>query len=150
MLFLSKNDLFNFFNCCSSTVVSISPHTLPCPTHPTLNPTLLWLCPWVLHTCSLMTLPLYPIILLPCPLWLWSVGSLFHCLWLYFAHLFALLIRFHSQMRSYGICLSPLAYFTQHNVLQFYPCCHKQQELILSFCCIVFHCVKGAFTQWNI
>ena len=54
---------FNFFYCCSCTVVSIflpllSP-ALPTPP-PTLNPNPLWLCPWVLYTCSLTTLPLQP------------------------------------------------------------------------------------------
>ena len=37
-------------------------HPLP---PPTLNPSPLWLCPWVLYTCSLMTLPL-PSLLSPC------------------------------------------------------------------------------------
>ena len=35
-----------------------------------------------------------------------------------------------------------LAYFTQHNALQFHPCCCKGQELILSLCCVVFYCVN--------
>ena len=36
-----------------------------------------------------------------------------------------------------------LAYFTQHNALQFHPCSHKHgQELLLSLCCIEFHCVN--------
>ena len=35
-----------------------------------------------------------------------------------------------------------LAYFTYRNALQFHPCCHKRQELLLSFCCIEFHCVN--------
>ena len=76
-----------------------SPHHPPLPhrpSHPTLNPTHLWLCPWDLYACSLMTLPLLsPIILLALPLWLLSVCSLFQCPWLYFARLFVLLIRFH-------------------------------------------------------
>ena len=38
-----------------------------------------------------------------------------------------------------------LAYFTQHNALQFHPCCCKGQELLLSFCCIVFHCVNLSY-----
>ena len=55
---------FLFFYCCSSTVVSI----FPPPLSPTLNPSLLWLCPWVLYTCSLMTLPfLSPSIPSPLP-----------------------------------------------------------------------------------
>ena len=45
---------------------------------PTLDPTPLWFCPRVLHTCSLKTLPLLsPIIPLPRPLWLLSVCSSF-------------------------------------------------------------------------
>ena len=53
------------------------------------------LCPWVLYTCSLTTLPLLsPITFLPPPLWLLSVCSLFPCLWFYFARLLVLLIRF--------------------------------------------------------
>ena len=36
-----------------------------------------------------------------------------------------------------------LAYFTQHNALQFHPCCRKGYELLLSLCHIEFHCVNG-------
>ena len=39
--------------------------------------------------------PSFPRYHLPLPLWLLSVFSLFQCLWLYFACLFVLLIRFH-------------------------------------------------------
>ena len=35
-----------------------------------------------------------------------------------------------------------LAYFTQHNALQFHPCCCKGYKLLLSLCCIEFHCVN--------
>ena len=83
----------------------------PYPTHPHLppsNPP-----PLALPMC-----PLYvflngpsPIIPLPSPLWLLSVCSLFQCLWLYFACLFVLIIRFHLQVRSYGISLSPPGLF---------------------------------------
>ena len=42
-------------------------------TLPTINPTLLWLCPWVLYTCSLTTLPfLSSIISLPLPSGHWQ------------------------------------------------------------------------------
>ena len=69
------------------------PHPLP---PPTLHPSPLWLCPWVLYTCSLMNLSLLsPVNPLPSPLRLLSLCSLFQCLWLYFACLFVLLIRFH-------------------------------------------------------
>ena len=89
--------IFNFFsvyiyifllfkNYCSSTA-PLSRHHFPPPyppPPPTLNPNPLWLCPWVLYTCSLMTLPLLsPVITLPLPLWLLSVCSLFQCPWLY-------------------------------------------------------------------
>ena len=49
--------------------------------------------------------------LLPPPLWLLSVCSLFQCLWLYLACLFVLLIRLHFKVRSYGICPSPPGLF---------------------------------------
>ena len=72
---------FFIFYCYSSTVVSIF-----------LPP----LCPWALYTWSLMTLSLLsPLITFPPPLWLLSVCSVFQCLWLYFACLSVLLIRFH-------------------------------------------------------
>ena len=92
--------LFYFFYCCSSTVVSIFLPPLP-PPHPlqlpTLNPSRLWLCPWVLYTCSLTTLPLLSL-LTPFPL-----PSGYCQFVLYFnvsgyvllACLFILLIRFH-------------------------------------------------------
>ena len=78
--------LFYHFYCCLYTVVSIFPSPLsptpPIPP-PALLPSPLWLCPWVLYTCSLTTLSLLsPVISLPPPL---SVCSLFQCLWLYFA-----------------------------------------------------------------
>ena len=44
-----------FFNCCSSTVVSISPHHSSPPQPfplPTLDCTPVWFCPCVLYTCS--------------------------------------------------------------------------------------------------
>ena len=57
----------------------LPPTILPHPTHPhlknsVLSPSPCWLCSWVLHTCSLMTLPLLsPVVPLPPPLWLLSV-----------------------------------------------------------------------------
>ena len=79
------------------------PHCSPPP--PTLNPTFLGFCPWVLYTCSRMALPFLSPVNTP-PLLFLLVGFLFQCLWLYFACLFVLLIRFHLKVRSYGICLS--------------------------------------------
>ena len=76
------------------------PITLPYPTHSHIPHAILphlWLCPWVLYACSLMTLPLLcPV--MP-PLWLLSVCSLFPCLSFYFACFFVLLIRFLLQVR---------------------------------------------------
>ena len=92
-------------------------NTFPHPTHPhlpspTLNSSPLWLCPQILHTCSLTTFPLLSSIIAHSPpLQLLSVCSLFPCLWFYFAHLFVLLIRFHLQVRPYSICLSPPGLF---------------------------------------
>ena len=69
------------------------PHS---PPPPTLNASLLWLCPKVLYTCSLTTLHcLFPIIPLSPSLWLLSVCSLIQYLCLYFVCLFVLLISFH-------------------------------------------------------
>ena len=61
-LFIFPENLWNFFlffNCCSSTIVSIflpplssTPPTPP----PSLNSSPLCLCPWILYTCSLMSL----------------------------------------------------------------------------------------------
>ena len=50
--------------------------------------------------------PSFPCYSPPQPLWLLSVCSVFQYLWFDFACLFVLLIRFHLQVRSYGICLS--------------------------------------------
>ena len=71
-------------------------HLLP---PPTLNPSPVWLCPWVLYTCSLAALPfISPITPLPLPLWLLSVCSLFQWLWFCFSHVFVLSIRFHLEV----------------------------------------------------
>ena len=35
-----------------------------------------------------------------------------------------------------------LAYFTEHNAFQFHPCCCKGYKLLLSLCCVEFHCVN--------
>ena len=86
--------LYLFFYCCSTTVVPIFPPSLsPTPLTPTFHTQSNYphcLCPWVLYTCSLMTLFLLsPIILLPFPFWLLSVFSFLQFLWIYlFACLF--------------------------------------------------------------
>ena len=55
------------------------------PPPPTIDPTTFWLCPWILYTCSLTTIPLLsPTIPHHLPLWLLLVYSLFQFLWLYF------------------------------------------------------------------
>ena len=94
---------FNYFiiifHCCAITVVPISP--------PLISPALLTstytfnplphshcLCPWVLHTCSLMVHRLSPP-LSSLPSRYCQFVLYFPHLWLYFACLFVLLIRFH-------------------------------------------------------
>ena len=49
-----------------------------------------------IHITLLSPSPSFPVILLALPLWSLSVCSLFPSLWFYFAHVFVLLIRFHS------------------------------------------------------
>ena len=103
---------FNFFYCCSITVIPIySPLLSPAQLTPHLPHSLLpplSLSLGLLHMFLDLTLPLLsPVIPLPTPLWLLSVCSLFPCLWFQFARLFVLLIRFHLKVRSYGICLLP-------------------------------------------
>ena len=49
-----------------------------------------------------------------------------------------------------------LAYFTQHNAFQFHPRCCKGYKLLLSLCCIEFHCVNVpeffdlSFADWHL
>ena len=101
--------LLFFFYCCSSTVVSIFTPPRPLPSlSSTLQPT-----PFGFIHVSFIHVSWgpTPIIFLLLPLWLMSDCHLFQCLWLYFACLFVLLIRFHLQVRSYGISLSLLGLF---------------------------------------
>ena len=103
------NVLFIFY-CCSVRVVPIFlPIALPHPIEPPLprtNPTPLSLFMGLQYMVLDLTLPLLsPIISVFPLLWSLSVCSVFPCLWFIFAHLFLLLIRFHVQVRSYGICL---------------------------------------------
>ena len=116
--------------------------TVPlCATHPCLPPL-------NLPTLAFFMCPLYMFLDGPSPISLHSpsppshlvtVCSLFQCLWLYFTHLFVLLNRFNLQVKSYGICLHNLAYFTEHNALQFHPCCCEGQALLLSNTYIAFN-----------
>ena len=105
------------------------------PPTPTVNPTPLSMS--VIHTCSLTSsFPFFPSLfpsVLPLPLWLLSLCSMFPCLWFYFA---CQLIFVHWVPLTGEImwCVfRHLADFTQHNALQFQPCCCKGQELLLSF-----------------
>ena len=63
-------------------------------------------CPCVLYNCSCKPFTLFPYNPLPSPVWSLSACSQFQCLWLYFACLFILLIRFLLKVRSSGISLS--------------------------------------------
>ena len=101
--FLNLNlNLFSY--CRSGTIVSIL--TPPCsshPTHPHLPPLnlprlALSMCPsYMFLDGPSPVIPYYP---LPAPLWLLTVGSLFKCLWLYFACLFVLLIK---ELKYHGL-----------------------------------------------
>ena len=96
-------EFLNFFIMVKLQLSTFSPIILPHLPHSIL-PHPHCLCPCVLYTSSLMDCPLFsPIIPLPALLWLLSVCSLFQRLWLYFACLFVLLLRFHLQVTSYGI-----------------------------------------------
>ena len=68
-------------------------------------------CPCVLYNCSSKSFSLFPYNPLLSPLWSLSACSQFWCLWLYFACLFILLIRFLLKMRSYSIWPSPPGLF---------------------------------------
>ena len=63
-------------------------------------------CPCVLYKCSYKPFNLFPWKSLLSLLWSLLAFSQFQCLWLYFACLFVLLIRFLLKVRSYGICLN--------------------------------------------
>ena len=118
LIFLIVHGLKKYFIVVQLQLSPFHPHYSPLPyllPAPTLNSLASprCHCPWVLYTCSLVTLPLLcPVIPLSVPLWLLSICSLFPCLWLYFAHLFVLMIRFHLSVRLYGIVFHHLAYFT--------------------------------------
>ena len=105
----------NIFYCCSTTVFCFSPQPSPppqpSPLPPLFPPPPHCYCPCVLYNCSFKPFTLSPYNPLPSPLWSLSACSQFQCLWLYFACLFILLIRFPLKVRSYGICLSPSGLF---------------------------------------
>ena len=62
---LNTQHILSFFIVVWIQLSLIPHHHFPTPP-PTLNPTPLWLCPWVLYTCSLTTLSLLsPLISLP-------------------------------------------------------------------------------------
>ncbi|KAF6084315.1 hypothetical protein HJG60_008591 [Phyllostomus discolor] len=90
--------------------------TFPCPTQPHLPPSILlpvWLCPWDLHTCSLKILPLLsPVTRFLLPSSYCQFVLYFNVSGYIFACLFVLLIRFHLELRAYGICLSLPDLFT--------------------------------------
>ena len=80
---------------------------LPFPPTPAQLPTSLRFlhppryCPCVLYNCSYKPFTLFPWNSLPSPLWSLSACSQFQCLWLYFACLFVLLIRFQLKIIGY-------------------------------------------------
>ena len=91
---------FSAFSPHSSSTLQPSPP--PSRFHPTFN------CLCVLYNCSYKLFTLFPWNSLPSALWILSACSpiVNQCLWLYFACLFVLLIRFLLKVRSYGIYLS--------------------------------------------
>ena len=109
--FISFLFIFFFFIDIRIQLSPFSHYDFPLPyprPPPTLNPhPPPRLCAWVPHSCSCTSLSLlsHAISLSP-PLWLLSVHHQFQCVWLYFACQVVLLIRFHLEVRSYGICLS--------------------------------------------
>ena len=75
---------------------------LPCGHHHTVS-CVYGSCTYVLRLIpspSFIQFPLLP------PLWQLSICSMHPCLCFCFVHQFILFIRFHIQVRSYGICLS--------------------------------------------
>ena len=110
--FFKQMPFIYLFYCCSSIIVSISPY----PNSPP------WLPPWNLPLFSLSMCSLYMFLDSPSPIFPHYPSpsgycqfvyyiSLFPCLWLYFACLIVLSIRFYLYVRSYGICLSPPGLF---------------------------------------
>ena len=83
-----------------------SAHLLPAPSPlPSLWPSP-HCCLRVMHMCSLANpfAIFHPVLPSP-PLWQLSVCSMYLCLCVYFVRQFVLFIRFHIEVRSYGICL---------------------------------------------
>ena len=137
------------FYCCSNTVIPVFPLLLSLVL-PTQSLPLSILPPLSLSMDPLymfldLTLPFLSLLIpLSPPLWPLSVCSLFPCLWFYFARLFVLLVRFHLQVRSYGIYLCFSTWLISLSII-FFSSIHavvKGKEFLLSFCCIVFHCVN--------
>ena len=122
------------------------PGALPCLVQPPLPKTFPTHCPcpWVLCACSL-TWPFsfFPPVFSPLPSGHCQFVLYFHVSGSFLLIYFVLLIRFHLQVRLYGICLSllDLLYLAQYSpvpsILSW-----RVQEFLLSFCCIVFHCVN--------
>ena len=146
---LLENIFYWFKYCCLHFHPTISPHPYLPPLN--LHPLALSLCPLYIF---LEALPIFfSIIPLP-PLWLLSVCSLFQCLWLYFACLFVLLIRFHPAIPPLGLypknpetpiqknLCTPMFTAAQFTIAKFWkqPKCPSVNEWIKSY---------DTFTQWN-
>ena len=101
-------------------------------------------CAWVIHTCPLSSpFPCFP----PLSPTLLPPGHL-QSVWCFYASGTILFVSlFCSWDSSYRwdhmvFVFHELAYFTSCNILQFHPRCHEGQELLLSLCCVLFHCVN--------
>ena len=113
-LFLKFIYLFIYLYCCSSTVFCLFPHSSPSPQpSPLFCPvsTPPCYCQCVLYNCSCKPFTLFSLNSLLCPLCSLSACFQFQCLWLYFACLFVLLIRFLLKVRTHGIGNLSLLYF---------------------------------------
>ena len=100
-------------------------------------------CPRVIHTCSLTSpFPFFPPFNPRLPSGSCQSVPCFHA-----SGSVLLIGLFCSLDSSYKwdhmvFVLQQLTSFTQHNTLQFQPCCHKRYGFFHSFCCIVFYCVN--------
>ena len=91
------------------------PRVPPPPTHHlifTVNPhAVVHVCELFIHVRCLIPSPSFRDCSPPLPPGSLAVCSMFPCLWLYFVCQFILFIRFHLQVRTYGIFLSPTGLF---------------------------------------
>ena len=139
---LIMGHLLFFFYCCLGSCIHFHHTTAPHTMHH-------WLPPLNLTPLALSICPLYMFLDSPSPILFYCPSSHFSMVtvslfvilicWLYFACSFVCWLG-STYRWDHMLCIFHcLAHFTYHNALQFHPCCHKGQKLLLSFCCILFH-----------